>query len=125
MITFTLMSQNPKISFLLEDIDYLNQNDYEITFEEIKCNTLIPEDIIIVLIDITRNIEMSALYDMLKYSLSRLFDMFQKKLFPKKDEVMIRMKNNGKTFECYLSFDLTYEQKNKIIDSAIDEIKKW
>lgn len=125
MITFTLVNESKQVSFSLEDINYLNQNEKGVIFEEIPCNTLIPHDMIIVLIEISNNIGMAALYDILKYSFSYLFSFIQNKLLPKKEKTVFKIKKDSKEFDCILSFDLNEEQKQEIVDAVVEELKNW
>ena len=125
MITFTLVNESKQISFSLEDMNYLNQNEKGVIFEEIPCNTLIPHDMIIVLIEISNNIGMSALYDILKYSFGYLFSFIQNKLLPKKEKTVFKIRKDGKEFDCILSFDLNEEQKKEIVDAVVEELKNW
>lgn len=125
MITFTLVNESKQISFSSEDMDYLNRNEKGVIFEEIPCNTLIPHDMIIVLIEISNNIGMATLYDLLKYSFSYLLGFVQKKLLPKKAKTVFKIKKDGKEFDCFLSFDLNEEQKQEIVDAVVEELKNW
>lgn len=97
MITFTLVNESKQISFSSEDMDYLNRNEKGVIFEEIPCNTLIPHDMIIVLIEISNNIGMATLYDLLKYSFSYLLGFVQKNYYPRKQKLYLRLKRMVKS----------------------------
>ena len=125
MITFTIVNESKQISFSSEDINYLNQNEKGVKFDEIPCNTLIPHDMIIVLIDISKYITLAALYDILKYSLRYLFSFVREKLSTNKDKTVIKIKKDGKEFDCCISFDLTEDQQDEIVDAVVEELKNW
>ena len=82
MITFTLVNESKQISFSSEDMDYLNRNEKGVIFEEIPCNTLIPHDMIIVLIEISNNIGMV---------------LFKKNYYPRKQKLYLRLKRMVKS----------------------------
>ena len=125
MIIFTIINQSKQINFSSVDMEYLNKNEKGVRFEQIPCSTLIPQDICMILIEISENIGINALYDMLKYSFSNLLNLIQRKMVSKKEKMELVIKKNGKEFKCTLPFNLSEEQKDKFVDAIIENMKYW
>ena len=60
MIIFTIINQSKQINFSSVDMEYLNKNEKGVRFEQIPCSTLIPQDICMILIEISENIGINA-----------------------------------------------------------------
>ena len=110
--------------FALQDINVLNNGEYkqEVEFSLIKSKNFLPSELILVLIDLGKNMSYSAAYDILKYILFKLTLVFSKKNVQKNTKIEIVC--NKKKYSFSANFPLSKEQKDKLIDAAIEKLLK-
>lgn len=107
-----------------QDIDILNDVKYEemVEFSLIRSKNFLPSELILVLIDLGKNMSYSAAYDILKYILLKLTLIFSKKNIQKTTKIEIVCNKEKYSFSA--NFPLSKEQKEKFIDAAIEKLLK-
>jgi|GEM_PF-3455612 len=73
----------------------------------------------VVAIHLAQNMSLNAAYDTAKYILTSIISKCR---IPKDRKTVISVKMNDNTSEIALNFDLTEEQKDKLIDAAIHKM---
>ena len=111
-------------TFATDDFEFLSKSS-EVNI--IKANVLhfrpLPPDVVLVIFDLAKNLSYNFTYDFIKYSLTRLFLLFNKK--SKRNGIVSEkfiLHYDEHIFSFEASFPLTDEQKDKLIDAAIDSI---
>ena len=106
-----------------EDINELNNlnSDCQYTKTTRKGFAISPE-IIMIVIELLQNIGYNAAYDIIKTSILSILSIISTKLpiTQKKETRIIVIKGEQKS-EIQLSFEATEEQKNKLVDAAIEQ----
>lgn len=103
------------------DLAFLNSNnENSIVFDTTNPKNFLPDAIIPVIIELSRNLSYSAIYDMIKFILIKLYGFFEEK--SKDKETKIEIICNGKETTLKCNFNLTKKQKEKIIDAAIQKL---
>lgn len=109
--------------FTDDDICVLNTelSNLKIEFNSIISQGFIGTEIILILIELAKNIGYMTTYDILKYSLFKIFNLVASKENSKKQK-KFEIICNGKSYTIYYDFLLNEEQKNKLIETAIIKI---
>lgn len=108
-----------------EDIDFLNNQNTDIHYSSTESNNFLPSEVILVLIDLARNIGYNATYDILKYALLKVVLLLKNK---KADHAKLQFEIscNGKTFSVKGDTALTEQQMDKLVDAATEAlIAEW
>lgn len=105
--------------------DELNNESNICKYEILKhTNLTISEDMLIIIFEIIKNLEYNAIYDLLKMALletiSKIYSKEKHKFIPKTTSIIVIV--NEKRTEVNLPFDLNEEQKNKVVDAAINKL---
>lgn len=102
-----------------KDINELNNqnSDCQYTKTAHKGFALSPE-IVMIVIELLKNIEYNAAYDIIKTSIISIIPKIP--INPKKETRVIVIKGEQKS-EIRLPFEVTEEQKNKLVDAAIEQ----
>lgn len=106
--------------------DELNNESNICKYEILKhTNLSISEDMLIIIFEILKNLEYSAIYDLLKMALleiiSKIYALKKHKFMSKTTTSIIVIVNEKRT-EVNLPFELSEEQKNKVVDAAINKL---
>lgn len=106
-------------------INELNNESKICKYELLKqTNLSMPEDIIIIIFEILKNLGANAIYDMLKASLleivSKILVIKKQKSMSKAISIIVIV--NEKKTEVVLPFELNEEQKSKVVDAAINKL---
>lgn len=124
MLQVTILNSCRDIDFTDYDISILNENEYSIEFDQGLYHSLIPQDIIIILFHLASNMGVNSVYDILKYSIQKLFNSIQNKLSKSEKSTKIEIRYNREVFSCDFSFPLTEVQKNQFIEAALRKLGK-
>lgn len=121
----TIISIDDNI-FTDDDILILNSqsDNKKIEFTTINSQGFIEPEIILILVELSKNIGYMAAYDTLKYALCNIFNLFSKKVSEKssKESKKFEIICNGKSYTVFYDFPLNEEQKNKLIETASKKI---
>ena len=115
---------------LIIDSSLLTENDMVLLNEggkEIQCcktdtNHFFPPEVILILIDLSQNMAYSAAYDTVKYALGKLVSMFTGKRGKEKTQTKMEIACGDKRYSLSFDFELTEEQKNKLVDAAAKKL---
>lgn len=102
------------------DMMLLNNGEEEIRFSKTDTNDFFPPEVILVLIEIGRNIGYNAVYDAVKYALGKLVAVFAGK--KRKAETKMEIACGDKRYSVSFNFELTEEQKDKLVDAAAKKL---
>lgn len=105
--------------------DELNSESEICTYELLKqTNLSMSEDILIIIFEILKNLGTNATYDLLKMSLleivSKICAIKKQKSMSKTTSIIVIV--NEKRTEVNLPFELNEEQKDKVVDAAINKL---
>lgn len=105
--------------------DELNIESNICKYEILKhINLSISEDMLIIIFEILKNLEYNAIYDLLKMALleiiSKIYTLKKHKSMSKTTSIIVIV--NEKRTEVNLPFELSEEQKNKVVDAAINKL---
>lgn len=115
-------------SFLTEnDILLLNKEEKEIQFSQTKTHNFLPPEVILVLIELSRNITYSAAYDAVKYALNKLISILSEKKSNETPKIeapktKIEIVCGDQKYSASFSFELTENQKNQLVDVATKKL---
>lgn len=106
-------------------IDELNSESKICKYEFLKqTNLSMSEDILIIIFEIVKNLGINATYDLLKLSLlevvSKICAIKKQKSMYKTTSIIVIV--NEKRTEVDLPFELNEEQKDKVVDAAINKL---
>lgn len=106
--------------------DELNNESNICKYEILKhTNLSISEDMLIIIFEILKNLEYNAIYDLLKMALleiiSKIYALKKHKFMSQTTTSIIVIVNEKRT-EVNLPFELSEEQKNKVVDAAINKL---
>lgn len=114
-----------KISVINELINehYLNElNNDDICISHIHQRALsFSPEMITFVFDIVKNVGYNALYDLIKFVLLKVINEVQ---IHTKNDTKITLIHNDDVYRFDFSFELNEEQKNKLIDAAIEHMFK-
>lgn len=106
--------------------DELNNESNICKYEILKhTNLSISEDMLIIIFEILKNLEYNAIYDLLKLALLEIIskiNTLKKHNFMFKTTTSMIVIVNEKRTEVNLPFELSEEQKNKVVDAAINKL---
>lgn len=105
--------------------DELNSESNICKYEILRhTNLTISEDMLIIIFEILKNLEYNAIYDLLKVALleiiSKIYTLKKRKSMSK--TTLISVIVNEKRTEVNLPFELNEEQKNKVVEAAINKL---
>ena len=106
-------------------IEELNSESEICTYEFLKqTNLSMSEDILIIIFEIFKNLGTNATYDLLKMSLleivSKICTIKKQKSMSKTTSIIVIV--NEKRTEVNIPFELNEEQKDKVVDAAINKL---
>ena len=106
-------------------IEELNSESEICTYEFLKqTNLSMSEDILIIICEIFKNLGTNATYDLLKMSLleivSKICTIKKQKSMSKTTSIIVIV--NEKRTEVNIPFELNEEQKDKVVDAAINKL---
>ena len=104
------------------DMVLLNEGGKEIQFCKMDTNHFFPPEGILILIDLSQNMAYSAAYDTVKYALGKLVSMFTGKRGKEKTQTKMEIACGDKRYSLSFDFELTEEQKNKLVDAAAKKL---
>lgn len=90
--------------------------EHEIELKTMSTIALVGAEIVTVIIQLIQNIGYSAAYDVIKFSLVAITN---KVISVKKKRTTIEITCNGKTEAISVDFELTENQKDKLIDAVV------
>ena len=100
------------------DVELLNSdNENGVVFGSTNQKNFLPDETVLIMIELARNLGYNAIYDVLKFSLLKVVNFVKKKTEDK--ETKIEIACNGKKAYLNCNFVLTKKQKDKFIDAAI------
>ena len=86
----------------------------------VKSSNLLPPEIIPVMIEIAKNVGFDAIYDILKFSLTKLVTLVSGKSKGRKPRIDVAC--NGKKYSISCDFELSEEQRDRLVDAAIQKL---
>lgn len=99
--------------------DYIDSNyNVEITFLPQK-NFAVSAEVLIIAFELLKNLAYSASYDLIKHT---IFSVLNKLKQNNGKKTIITIINNGKKSQINLPFEPTEEQKDKLVDAAIQKL---
>lgn len=90
--------------------------EHKIELKNMSTISLVGTEIVTVIIQLMQNIGYNAAYDMIKFS---LIAIIKKVTSFKKKRTTIEITCNGKTESISVDFELSENQKNKLIDAVV------
>lgn len=103
------------------DLEHLNaNNEHGIVFSSLDEDSFLPEEIVFVIIQIAQNIGYSAIYDTLKFVVSKVINLTESKIKNNDTKIEFQYNENKATFSC--NFTLAQEQKNEIIETILEKM---
>jgi len=100
-----------------EDIAILNYQSKEVQYNSTESKDFFPSEVILILIDLVRNIGYNMAYDILKYALLKVVSLLMNKM--KRDtDIQFEISYNGKLFSVKGKTALTEQQMDKLVDAA-------
>jgi len=81
----------------------------------------LPPEVVLVMIELLRNLEYSATYDLIKMALLSLISKLKK--IPR-TTTRIKVVVDDKMSEIIIPFEISDEQKEKLVDAAIEKFRK-
>ena len=110
-----------------EDVRSINQDtkEFEVEFQILETNNFLPSGLILILIEIAQNVGYNAIYDIIKYSLFKVFSAISKKQNKEgiQSKTKISISIDKKNFSLNCNFPLSEEQQEKLINTAIEKLK--
>ena len=103
-----------------KDIEELNASSSECLYSLTnRKGFALPPEVVMIVIELLQNIGYNAAYDLIKTSILMALSKISVKPQKKTRVIVI---NDGKKSEIQLPFEVTEEQKDKLVDAAIE---KW
>lgn len=103
------------------DLEHLNaNNEHGIVFGSLDEDSFLPEEIVFVIIQIAQNIGYSAIYDSLKFVVSKVINLTESKIKNNDTKIEFQYNDNKASFSC--NFTLAQEQKNEIIETILEKM---
>lgn len=103
------------------DLEHLNaNNEHGIVFSSLDEDSFLPEEIVFVIIQIAQNIGYSAIYDTLKFVVSKVINLTESKIKNNDTKIEFQYNENKASFSC--NFTLAQEQKNEIIETILEKM---
>ncbi len=104
------------------DIILLNKGEKEIQFLKIETHNLFPPEIMLILIQLAENIGYSVIYDIIKYALCKLKALLTEKKTKQPSRIKIEIVCGRQKCSIACNFELTENQKDKLLDAAIKKL---
>jgi hypothetical protein len=98
--------------------EFKNENINLVLLEELNLGA-VDAGIILITIQAMQAIGYNALYDMIKYSVLKLLRMSKSN---SKKGTFISIRKEGEVSDLFFSFDLTEDQREKLVDAAITKL---
>ena len=103
------------------DLEQLNaNNEHGIVFSSLDEDGFLPEEIVFVIIQIAQNIGYNAIYDSLKFVVSKVINLTESKIKNNDTKIEFQYNENKASFNC--NFTLAQEQKNEIIEAILEKM---
>lgn len=103
------------------DLELLNaNNEHGIVFGSLDEDSFLPEEIVFVIIQIAQNIGYNAIYDSLKFVVSKVINLTESKIKNNDTKIEFQYNDNKASFSC--NFTLAQEQKNEIIEAILEKM---
>lgn len=103
------------------DLEHLNaNNEHGIVFGSLDEDGFLPEEIVFVIIQIAQNIGYNAIYDSLKFVVSKVINLTESKIKNNDTKIEFQYNDNKASFSC--NFTLAQEQKNEIIEAILEKM---
>lgn len=104
------------------DTIQLNRGEREIQFSKMEAHHFLPPEVILVLIELGRDISYSAAYDTVKYALGKLMGVLCKKKAHEKTQTRMEIVCRDQKYSVSFNFELTEEQKNQLVEIATKKL---
>lgn len=104
-----------------EDIDSLNNQNVGIHYSSTDSNSFFSSEVILILIELAKNIGFNAAYDILKYVLLKVVLLLKNKKADHSN-FQFEISCNGKTFSLKGNTALTEQQMDRLVDAAADAL---
>lgn len=105
-----------------KDIDDLNSQSLDCQYSLTKHRGFaMPPEVVMIVIELLQNVGYNATYDLIKTSVLSIVSKISSA--SKKETRVVVIKGNQKS-EIRLSFDVTEEQMDKLVDAAIEQWRK-
>lgn len=103
------------------ELEQMNaNNEHGIVFSSLDEDSFLPEEIVFVIIQIAQNIGYNAIYDSLKFVVSKVINLTESKIKNNDTKIEFQYNENKASFNC--NFTLTQEQKNEIIEAILEKM---
>ncbi|MBR6401742.1 MAG: hypothetical protein IKS17_11085 [Firmicutes bacterium] len=111
--------------FTQKTVDELNlQSDvYYIELSE-QMGLTVPPDIFLITCELLKNIEYNMAYDIFKNAILSIYSKFKKIQHNQMEKTEFIISYNGIVKKIIFPFNLTEEQKDKLVNAAIEELLK-
>lgn len=100
-----------------QDLKELNESSTT-EYQIVTSNNFLPPETIYILVELGKSLIFSAAYDLLKYELSKILKIAS----GKKNITNLTVSCDGRTCNISCNFELSEDQKEKIIDNAIKNL---
>lgn len=107
----------------LNDVETISNDD--ITVKLLPYAGFSPADIILILIEISKDISVNALYDSLKYAFIQIFKKMSSNSSNEVKEFKLKINNNGKTFSLEMELPINDQQCDKVVEAVINKISEY
>lgn len=103
------------------ELEQMNaNNEHGIVFSSLDEDGFLPEEIVFVIIQIAQNIGYNAIYDSLKFVVSKVINLTESKFKNNDTKIEFQYNENKASFNC--NFTLAQEQKNEIIEAILEKM---
>ena len=101
-----------------EDMSILNAQSENIRYSLVKSSGFISSELILVLVDLARNIGYNAAYDILKNTILKIYTLVKSKKKPSPN-LQFEISCNGSVFSLRGNKELSDAQMDKLVDAAV------
>ena len=101
-----------------EDMSILNAQSENIRYSLVKSSGFISSEVILVLVDLARNIGYNAAYDILKNTILKIYTLVKSKKKPSPN-LQFEISCNGSVFSLRGNKELSDAQMDKLVDAAV------
>lgn len=103
------------------ELEQMNaNNEHGIVFGSLDEDSFLLEEIVFVIIQIAQNIGYNAIYDSLKFVVSKVINLTESKIKNNDTKIEFQYNENKASFNC--NFTLAQEQKNEIIEAILEKM---
>lgn len=106
----------------MEEVQQMNMEKDEIEFSLVQTDNFLPSPVVLILVKLGESLALSAAYDVLKDILNKVLEKLSLKKIPKSST--IEMVCGDKKISISANFPISEQQKEKLIDAAIEKFRE-